>query len=75
MEDWIEHIAADLGVGADVPVDELLDAARVVAHSVERRATPVTTYLIGLAAQKDPDADAAALCRRVAELAREWGNA
>ena len=68
---WIDAVAAELGVAADVPTDALLDAARDVAHSVERKATPLTTYLIGVAAARG-DADAADLCRRVAELARGW---
>lgn len=72
MQRWLEHVSAELGVPADIQVDPLLDAARVVAHSVERRATPLTTYLIGFAAAKDPDADVGAICRQVVELARSW---
>lgn len=68
---WLQHVATELDVAAEIPVDQLLDAARVVAHSVERKATPLTTYLIGLAAA-NPEADAEAICRRVIELARSW---
>ena len=68
---WLEHVATELAVDADIPEDALLDAARVVAHSVERKATPLTTYLIGLAAASE-GADAATLSRRVIELARAW---
>jgi hypothetical protein len=32
-----------------VDVDTMLDVARDVAHNVERKATPVTTYLMGVA--------------------------
>lgn len=76
VQSWLEHVATDLQIDPAVPVDALLDAARVVAHSVERKATPLTTYLIGYAAASgsrdglDPDA----LCRRVTELARSWGG-
>ena len=68
---WLEHLAAQLGVDAELPEERLLDAARVVAHSVERKATPLTTYLIGVAAAGSGE-DPAEICRRVAELARAW---
>ena len=68
---WLEHVAKELGIDPDVPVDELLDAAKVVAHSVERKATPLTTYLIGVAVANGGE-DPAELCERVAALARRW---
>ena len=74
MDRWLEHVTNELGADASVPVDALLDTARVVAHSVERRATPLTAYLIGVAAQKHPGADVEELCRRVAQLAEGWGS-
>ena len=70
---WLEHVAKELGVDAEVPVDALLDAARIVAHSVERRATPLTAYLIGVAAARGGDPKE--LCTRVAALAQEWNGA
>ncbi len=73
MEDnigrWLREVADDLGVPPDIPIDALLDAARVVAHAVERKATPLTTYLIGVAAGRSPDIDVEELCRRVVDLA------
>ena len=71
MSEWLEHVAAKLEVETGIPEEALLDAARVVAHSVERKATPLTTYLIGFAAARN-DRDPAELCRQVIELAREW---
>ncbi len=68
---WLQHVATELDVAVDIPVDSLLDAARVVAHSVERKATPLTTYLIGVAVAKN-ETDADVICRRVIELARSW---
>ena len=69
---WLEHVAARLGVEAtDIPPGPLLDAARVVAHSVERKATPLTTYLIGVAAARE-GSDVEDLCRQVIALAEEW---
>jgi hypothetical protein len=54
MDDWLQQLAAALGVD---PVDEaqitdLLDAARDVAHTVERKVTPVATFLLGAAVQR-----------------------
>jgi hypothetical protein len=51
MESWIDQLAAALGQD---PVDaaetsEILAVARDVAHRVERRLTPVSTYLLGVA--------------------------
>ena len=73
-ERWLKHVAAELGVDGDIASGALLDAARVVAHSVERKATPLTTYLIGLAVGAAPPetADVDAMCRRVIEMARAW---
>ena len=67
-DQWLELIATELGVDAELPADALLDAGRVVAHSVERKATPLTAYLMGRAVEKG--ADPIEVCRRVVELAR-----
>ena len=74
MERWLEHLSSELGVENVTETDALLNAAKVVAHTVERRATPVTTYLIGLAAAKEEagPGEVEAICRRVVELARSW---
>lgn len=70
---WLQLVAADLDIDPDVPVDAVLDVARVVAHSVERKMTPITTYMIGVAAGRQGGAaDVDALCRRVIDLARSW---
>jgi hypothetical protein len=51
MDDWIEELCTALDVDPSlVDLDALLDVARDAAHQVERRAAPITTYLIGLAA-------------------------
>lgn len=49
MDKWVEQLAAALELPAAVDVDTMLDVARDVAHNVERKATPVTTYLMGVA--------------------------
>ncbi len=73
LDDWIDEVCAALGIEQDVDADGLLDVSRVVAHQVERRAAPVTTYLIGLAAAQvggDPEA-AASAARIVTALANK----
>lgn len=67
---WIEEISDDLGLSAPVDVDTILDVAKVAAHSVERPAAPVSTYLLGLAVAQGADARAAA--DAIARRAREF---
>jgi hypothetical protein len=52
--EWLEDLAAALGVEAAGPdeVADVLDAARDVAHRVERKITPVSTFLLGLSVQQ-----------------------
>jgi len=51
MEDWIDRLAETLGedplTGEETA--RLLGAARDVAHRVERRITPLSTFLVGAA--------------------------
>jgi uncharacterized protein DUF6457 len=54
MDDWLRTLALTLGVD---PLDqdqvvEVLGVARDVAHEVERKATPVATFLLGAAVQR-----------------------
>ncbi len=51
MDDWIDRLALELG---EEPLtasetEELLQVARDVAHRVERRITPLSTFLLGAA--------------------------
>ena len=54
---WIDQLAAALGV--DAPTAEetgrILAAARDVAHGVERRITPLSTFVLGMAVQRAID--------------------
>ena len=54
MQDWLRGLALSLGVDPleDDQVEALLVIARDVAHGVERRATPVATFLLGAAVQR-----------------------
>jgi hypothetical protein len=48
---WLARVAARLEVDQhNVPVAELLDLTREVAHGVERKSAPLTTFLLGYAA-------------------------
>ena len=54
MEDWLQRLATELGVD---PLNEeqqelLLEAARDVAHGVERKVTPLAAFLLGAAMQR-----------------------
>lgn len=69
LESWTAAVAAELGVPAP-DARALLDLARVVAHSVERPAAPLTTWLVGYAVAGG--ADAADVEARVRRLAASW---
>jgi hypothetical protein len=49
LEEWVTKASTELGLSEHVDLELLLDVAREVAHGVERRAAPVTTYLLGVA--------------------------
>jgi len=75
MADWIEQAAAALVVE---PIDDdmqerLLGVARDVAHGVERKLTPIATYLLGEAVQRRVaagEARASAFSAALADLER-----
>ncbi len=54
MDAWLGALATTLGVDplSGEQVMELLGVARDVAHGVERRATPLATFLLGAAVQR-----------------------
>ena len=74
FDEWVDEVCSALGIEETVDVDLVLDVARNVAHGVERRAAPVTTFLIGLAAGRATDRATASaiLAKRVQELASNW---
>jgi uncharacterized protein DUF6457 len=49
MEDWLDELASALGLLPLTPEEQnaLLGAARDVAHRVERKITPLSTFLLG----------------------------
>lgn len=70
MNTWVEAVKRELGLDLSIDVDALLDAARIAAHTIERPAAPVTTYLIGIAVANGADLDAT--CKKISELASTW---
>ena len=70
MDKWIDAVQKELGI--DVAVDEklILDLARDAAHGVERKAAPITTFLLGIAIAGGADPKKAA--KAIAELANSW---
>jgi Domain of unknown function (DUF6457) len=50
LPDWSAQLCAELGIELDVDLKRVLDLARDAAHTVERPAAPVTTFLVGYAA-------------------------
>lgn len=75
MEDWLTTAAEALGVD-ELETDtqeRLLGVARDVAHGVERKLTPLATFLLGQAVQRRVDAGeerAAAIAAALADLER-----
>lgn len=65
---WLEELAETLSPsGGPGPSEEenaaLLDIARIAAHSSERIAAPLSTYMAGLACAKLPSAERAEALR------------
>jgi len=71
LDDWTGALSAELGLDPeDATQKTVLNLARVVAHTVDRPAAPLTAYFLGVAVGRgQPLAETAA---RLAELARNW---
>ena len=71
LDDWTAALCAELGLDpADVDQKTVLNLARVAAHTVDRPAAPLTTYLLGVAVGRgEPLEDTAA---KIQQLARGW---
>ena len=50
MEEWLDRLAGELGVGGLTPEElgAVLKLAREVAHGIERRFAPVSAFLVGV---------------------------
>jgi len=70
MEKWIDAVQKELGINVVVDEKMILDLARDAAHGVERKAAPITTFLLGIAIAGGADPKEAA--KGIAELAGRW---
>ena len=70
MNDWIEAVQKELGLDVSFDTDAILDAARDAAHTIERKAAPVTTYLMGVAAAHG--ANPQEIAAKIEKLAKSW---
>jgi hypothetical protein len=73
MNDWIAAVQKELGLDVSFDTDAILDAARDAAHAVERKAAPVTTYLMGVAAAQG--ANPQEIAAKIEKLAKSWPSA
>lgn len=71
---WTAELATSLGVDLDVDVESLLLLARDAAHAVDRKAAPVSAFLVGYAAAANGGgAEAVVAATEVAQAqARRW---
>jgi len=61
MATWVDDLARSLGVDVleESESTRLLDASRDVAHRVERKLTPLSTFILGAAVERRTAAGAA----------------
>lgn len=70
LDDWTAALCIELGLDPADSQKTVLNLARVVAHTVDRPAAPLTAYFVGVAVGRgEPLADTA---QRVQRLARSW---
>ena len=70
MNDWVAAVQKELGVDVTFDTDAILDVAREAAHATERKAAPVTTYLMGVAVAHG--ANPADVAAKIEKLAKGW---
>lgn len=74
---WLTRVAILLDVDYhEVPIEELLNLTRDVAHGVERKSAPLTTFLVGYAAGKKSlsAAELSELVKHISNAVDEWSN-
>ncbi len=74
LHDWIDELCDELDIEVEVDESLILDLARDAAHSVERRAAPISTFLLGYAAAASDGnpAQVERLAGLAAALAQRW---
>ena len=76
LHDWIDELCDALDIETEIDEGIILDLARDAAHSVERVAAPISTYLLGYAAALNGGSPEKIeeLAARATELAEKWGG-
>jgi hypothetical protein len=73
LDDWMDTVCTELDIEPDAAVRKtVLDLARVVAHTVDRPAAPLTAFLLGAAVGRGEPLTATA--GRIVQLARGWAK-
>jgi len=70
LADWLKDLADSLELPEGVTEEEqtaLLDIARIAAHTSERVAAPITTFMAGIACAKLPPTERGAALRSLAD--------
>lgn len=70
MDKWINAVQKELGIKVDVDQESILNLARDAAHTIERKAAPITTFLLGIAVAGGADPKEAA--KQIELLAGNW---
>jgi hypothetical protein len=74
-ETWIKNIANKLNLNHEVlDVEKILDLTRDVAHNVERKVAPLTTFLLGYAAGKNnlANKEIEELVEKISQSIKDW---
>jgi hypothetical protein len=74
LHDWIDELCDVLDIEVEVDEALILDLARDAAHSVDRPAAPISTFLLGYAAAASDGnpAELERLAALAAALAARW---
>jgi hypothetical protein len=71
LDDWIETLHTELGLDQEEATQKtILNLARVVAHTVDRPAAPLTAYFLGVAVGRGAPLEETAA--KLQQLARGW---
>ena len=73
MENWINQVEQSLELTVNYDSKSILDVARVAAHTVERKAAPVTTFLMGIAFAHGKTLEE--IVKSIEAIAQDWPKA
>lgn len=70
MKAWTDAVCTELNLPGDLNIEVILNVAKVAAHTIERPAAPVTTFLLGMLVAGGMDVNEAAA--KIQDLAQKW---